>query len=177
MNIDLKQDARLVAPLLLNKVLLHDSPEGVTSGRIVEVEAYRGADDPGSHAHKRKRIGAMHGPAGVLIVKRIRGHWCVNVICDAEGEPGGILIRALVPLEGIEMMHQRRKSNDLCSGPGKLGQAMGLDGSFNGLFVTDPSSPVRIVDDGTPPPLNPGNSVRIGLSPGKGEDLPWRWFV
>lgn len=167
-----------VAPDLLNKVLVADE----CAGRIVEVEAYCGVDDPGSHAHggPTPRTEVMFGPAGHIYVYFSYGmHWCANVVVDQLGTAGAVLLRALTPLGGIDLMEQRRpaarRRRDLCSGPAKLTQALAIDGAHDGADLVGASSGVTVVDDGTAPPRRPGRSSRIGLS--KGAELPWRWFV
>jgi DNA-3-methyladenine glycosylase len=178
------RDPREVAVDLLNKVLVHDDPVlGPISGRIVEAEAYLGAGlDPGSHAFRGpgKKNATMFGPPGHLYVYFTYGmHWCSNVVCNPAGGGGAVLMRALAPLDGLEAMWSRRpkarRERDLCSGPGKLAQALGLTGALDGTDLA--AGPVFLLDDGTPPPAQPGNSVRIGISPGKGEKSPWRWWV
>jgi DNA-3-methyladenine glycosylase len=178
------RDPREVAVDLLNKVLVHNDPvHGPISGRIVEAEAYLGVGlDPGSHAFRGpgKRNATMFGPPGRLYVYFTYGmHWCSNVVCNPAGAGGAVLMRALAPLEGLEAMWSRRpkarRERDLCSGPGKLAQALGLTGALDGTDLS--AGPVFLLDDGTPPPSRPGNSVRIGISIGKGEESPWRWWV
>jgi DNA-3-methyladenine glycosylase len=195
------RDPRDVALDLLNKVLVHHDPvHGPIAGRIVEAEAYLGAGvDPGSHAFRGpgKRNATMFGPPGRLYVYFTYGmHWCGNVVCRPErltpplsgGHPpspgpsgggGAVLMRALAPLDGLEAMWSRRpkarKERDLCSGPARLCQALGLTGDLDGTDLA--GGPVVLLDDGSPPPAEPGNSVRIGLSPGKGDASPWRWWV
>lgn len=178
------RDPRDVAVDLLNKILLHRDPvHGPIGGRIVETEAYLGAGlDPGSHAFRGpgKRNATMFGAPGRLYVYFTYGmHWCGNVVCNPAGGGGAVLVRALAPLDGLEVMWTRRpkarRERDLCSGPARLCQALGLTGEFDGTDLA--RGPVRLLDDGTPPPAEPGNSVRIGLSPGKGDASPWRWWV
>ena len=178
------RDPRQVAVGLLNKLLFNDDPEfGRVGGRIVETEAYLGAGvDPGSHAFRGpgKRNATMFGPTGHLYVYFTYGmHWCSNVVCNPAGGGGAVLLRALHPLEGLDVMWSRRpkarRERDLCSGPARLAQALGLTGAFDGTNLS--KGPVLLLDDGTPPPAEPGNSVRIGLSPGKGDESPWRWWV
>ena len=165
-----------VAPALLGKLLV----VGSRWGRIVEVEAYRGQEDPGSHGYRgvTPRTEVMYGPPGHLYVYFSYGmHWCANVVCGPNGTCGAVLLRSLEPLGGIEEMFERRPAarrlRDLCSGPAKLCQALGIDGAHDGIDLVAPASAVEVRDDGWEVP-GYGQSVRIGLSSGKGEDLPWR---
>jgi DNA-3-methyladenine glycosylase len=172
------RDPLEVAPDLLGMVLV----AGQRSGRIVEVEAYRGADDPGSHGYRgiTPRTEVMFGPPGHLYVYFSYGmHWCANVVCAPAGTCGAVLIRALAPLTGIEGMYgergKARRDRDLCSGPAKLCQALQIDGSHNGLDLDLAARGVEFRDDGDT--ANAAVSTRIGLGPDKGRDLPWRFFV
>jgi DNA-3-methyladenine glycosylase len=173
-------DALGVAPLLLNKLLVH----GELEGRIFEVEAYMGEDDPGSHAYRGQtpRTATMFGPGGHLYVYFTYGmHHCANVVCGRAGTATAVLLRALEPVAGIEEMWGRRprasRVRDLCSGPGKLCQALGLDRTFDGADVVTGDRDVCVVDDGTAPPRRPRVSTRIGLRAGAGDDFPWRFCV
>ena len=173
-----RRDPRLVAPELLGKVLRH----GNVSARIVEVEAYCGAEDPGSHAFRgmTRRNSTMFGPAGGLYVYFTYGmHWCANAVCGEEGQGVAVLLRAAEPLTGLDLMRARRPSartdRDLCRGPARLCQAFGLDGSYDGADLVAADRAITIVDDGTPPPDDPAVTTRIGLT--AGADLPWRWCV
>ena len=170
-----------VAPELLNKVLV--APDG-RAGRIVEVEAYRGADDPGSHGFRgpTKRNATMFGPPGHLYVYFTYGmHWCANVVAETDGVAAAVLLRALTPLEGVDAMYGARgpgrskRDRDLCSGPAKLTQALGIDGALDGANLVTADRGVTIVDDGRPPPPAPAVTTRIGLT--SGADLPWRLHV
>lgn len=168
-----------VAPDLVGKVMV----AGPCAGRIVEVEAYRGRDDPGSHGHRgpTPRTAVMHGPAGHLYVYFSYGmHWCANVVCGADGVCAAVLIRALAPLRGLDLMWSRRpaarRERDLCSGPAKLCSALAIDGRHDGIDCTRPDGAVFFDDDGAPTPATVA-SKRIGLSPGRGEHLPWRFLV
>ncbi|MGE0880108.1 MAG: DNA-3-methyladenine glycosylase [Acidimicrobiia bacterium] len=171
--------ADAIAPALLNKVLVC----GGVSARIVEVEAYCGHQDPGSHAFRgpTKRNATMFGPPGRLYVYFTYGmHWCANVVCSPAGEASAVLFRALEPLTGLEVMRVRRpkakSDRDLCRGPARLAEAFAIDGEFDGHDVTKRSSALPwIGDDGTAPPDQAVQSVRIGLS--KGADIRWRWHV
>jgi DNA-3-methyladenine glycosylase len=177
------RDALELAPMLLNKVLVHDEPEGRLAVRIVEVEAYRGAGDPGSHAYRghTPRNASMFGPPGRLYVYFTYGmHWCANVVALApSGDASAVLLRAGEPIEGLEVMRSRRprarRDRDLCSGPARLTQALGLDREHDGASLV--RGRLGIFDDGVAPPRRPGRSTRIGLSPGRGESSRWRWFV
>jgi len=177
------RDSREVAPLLLNKVVVHDDPQaGEVAVRIVEVEAYAGSEDPGSHGYRgpTSRTAAMFGPPGHLYVYFVYGmHWCANVVTGEDGSSNAVLLRAGAPLRGIDEMRARRpkarRDRDLCSGPARLAQALGIDRGHDGADLVH--GHVRILDDGTPPPRRPGVSTRIGLGPGRGEDHRWRWFV
>jgi DNA-3-methyladenine glycosylase len=172
------RDALAVAPELLNKVL---QGNGVAA-RIVEVEAYRAGEDPGSHAYRGRtpRNASMFGRPGTLYVYFSYGnHWCMNAVCGPGEQAHAVLLRAGEPVAGIETMRARRpkarRDRDLCSGPGKLGQAFAVDGTFDGTSLG--RGPLRIVDDGVPPPGRPGRTARIGLAPGKGEQLRYRFLV
>jgi DNA-3-methyladenine glycosylase len=180
---DLARGPVAVAPWLLNKVLVR----GGRAGRIVEVEAYHGADDPASHAYRglTPRTAVMFGPPGRLYVYFTYGmHWCANVVCGPEGEAAAVLIRALAPTAGLAAMRAARpaarRERDLCNGPAKLCQALGITGSDNGvdLLATDVGSGagmVHLVDDGTPPPRRPGRGTRIGIK--EATERRWRFWV
>lgn len=168
-----------MAPELLNKVLVR----GALSARLVEVEAYAGAEDPGSHAYRgmTARNAVMFGPAGHLYVYFTYGmHWCANVVCGDDGTASAILLRAGEPLSGLELMRERRPKSrtdrDLCRGPARLAQAFALDRAVLGVDLTrrDPALP-WLADDGTPPPNPVSQTTRIGLSNGAAH--PWRWHV
>jgi DNA-3-methyladenine glycosylase len=172
-----------VAPWLLNKVLV----SGGRAGRIVEVEAYKGAVDPASHAYRGQtpRTTVMFGPPGYLYVYFTYGmHWCANVVTGPAGEASALLIRALAPLRGLEEMRRlrpaARRDRDLCNGPAKLCQALGITGADTGTDLLARSKApgtgvVRLVDDGTPPPERPAQGRRIGISVATEE--PWRFWV
>jgi DNA-3-methyladenine glycosylase len=172
-----------LAPELLNKLLVHRHPQaGRLVARIVEVEAYCGSDDPGSHAYRgpTRRNATMFGPPGHLYVYFTYGmHWCANVVAHRDDDASAVLLRAAAPLEGLAVMHlwrpKARRERDLCSGPAKLAQALGITGDHDGDDLV--RGPIRILDDGMPPPRRPGVSRRVGLSPGRGDEHPWRWFV
>ena len=174
-----RRDSREVAVALLNKVLV-----GVDgrSGRIVETEAYCGSLDPAAHTYRGKtaRNATMFGPAGHMYVYFTYGmHWCCNAVCGEVDEGVGVLLRALAPLSGLQAMRAARlkahRDRDLCSGPARLTQAMGISGVHDGLDLVSGKAGYRIVDDGTPPPGEPVATGRVGLSRATGE--VWRWYV
>lgn len=174
-----RRDSREVAVALLNKVLV--GADG-RSGRIVETEAYCGSIDPAAHTYRGKtaRNATMFGPPGHLYVYFSYGmHWCCNAVCGEVDEGIGVLLRALAPLTGLETMRVARlkahRDRDLCSGPGRLTQAMGISGVHDGIDLVTGKREFRIVDDGTPPPSEPVSSGRIGVSRAVGE--AWRWYV
>jgi DNA-3-methyladenine glycosylase len=171
-----------VAPRLLNKLVVMADGR---AGRIVEVEAYHGAEDPASHAFRgptpRNRV--MYGPGGHLYVYFSYGvHWCSNVVCGPVGSAQAVLLRALEPVAGLDLMRQarwrdqrRQDDRELCRGPGRLCQALGIDGGFNGVDLTVDGAPVWLADDGVAPPASPRTTGRVGLS--VAADRPWRFVV
>lgn len=167
-----------VAPALLGKILRHEVGGVLTSGRIVEVEAYLGSEDPASHAYRgpTQRNRAMFGPPGHAYVYFIYGnHYCINAVTGRLGEGSAVLIRALEPIEGIRAMRRRRRRNrliDLARGPGRLTQALGIDGRVYGLDLTE--GPLRITDDGTSP-AGCVSTARVGIR--VATDLPYRFLV
>jgi DNA-3-methyladenine glycosylase len=167
-----------VAPRLLNTLLVH----GERVVRIVEVEAYRGLEDPASHAYRgpTKRNATMFGPAGHLYVYFTYGmHWCANIVCGPESVAGAVLLRAAAPVAGAEEMwaarQAARRERDLCSGPAKLCQAMGITGDFDGADLLTGDLGIRLCSDATRPPARPGNGPRIGIT--AAAEHPWRWWI
>ncbi|MBA3384781.1 MAG: DNA-3-methyladenine glycosylase [Actinobacteria bacterium] len=159
-----------VAPDLIGVGFLRDGVGGV----IVEVEAYD-HEDPAAHGYRGRtaRNASMFGPPGHAYVYRSYGiHWCVNFVCEEEGSASAVLIRALEPTHGIEVMRERRKAEDvraLCSGPGKLTQALGIAGEHDGLPLDRP--PFELLSRTTAVAVVRG--TRIGIS--KAIDQPWRY--
>src|SRR5262249_21219317 len=147
--------------------------------RIVEGEAYVGAEDPGSHAYRgltsRNRV--MFGPPGHLYVYFTYGmHWCANVVSGVAGVAHAALLPAGAPRAGIEEMRAARpaarRDRDLCSGPARLCQALGIGPEHDGADLVRPAPGAPwIGDDGTAPPAEPGVSTRVGLS--RGVEHPW----
>jgi DNA-3-methyladenine glycosylase len=160
-----------VAPDLIGVTLLVDR----VGGRIVEVEAYD-QEDPASHAYRGRtsRNEAMFGPAGHAYVYRSYGiHWCLNLVCGGEGVPEAALIRALEPTMGLEEQRRRRGVRDeraLCSGPGKLCQALGITGEHDGLPLDVP--PFRLEERDEVPEIVTG--PRIGIT--RATELSWRYL-
>lgn len=145
-------------------------------GRIVETEAYD-RDDPASHSFggPTPRNAAMFGPPGRAYVYRAYGlHWCLNFVCREAGHGAGVLIRALEPTDGLDLMRQRRSLTDLrllCAGPGRLAQALGIEGSFNGLPLDQPPFQLLAPEPALAVPVVAG--PRVGIS--KALDQPWRF--
>lgn len=167
-----------VARDLIGKVLIHDTPEGRTSGIIVETEAYFGYDDPASHAARKKtpRNEVMFGAPGHAYVYFCYGaHFMFNVVTEKKGVAGAVLVRALEPFEGTELMRRRRKvhaESQLASGPGKLAQALGIGRHENKADLLD--SKLTIVDRG----IAPGKikqSGRIGIRHGREMQHRYYW--
>jgi DNA-3-methyladenine glycosylase len=122
----------------------------------------------------------MFGPPGGLYVYFTMGmHFCMNAVCGEEGEGVAVLLRAAVPLRGLDEMRARRPAartdRDLCRGPARLCQAFGVDRELDGADLVRADRGITIVDDGTPPPADPVASARIGIS--VATDRPWRWYV
>jgi DNA-3-methyladenine glycosylase len=159
-----------VAPDLIGALLLVDR----VGGRIVEVEAYD-QEDPASHAFRgpTTRNASMFGPPGHAYVYRSYGvHWCLNLVCREEGVPEAVLVRALEPTDGVKTMQRRRgvaNLHALCSGPGKLCQALGVTVEHDGLALDRP--PFRLEPRDRPPRIATG--PRIGIT--QATELSWRY--
>lgn len=174
-------DPRRVAPGLIGAILCASSPRGLIAGVIVEVEAYLGSLDPASHAYRGRtpRNQVMFGRPGLLYVYFTYGmHYCANVVSGVEGDAGAILIRALRPVAGLEIMASRRpaarRERDLTSGPAKVCQALGIGPSHNGADLLTGDRGVWLARDpgASPPALSKGS--RIGISSAR--DHQWRWW-
>ncbi|MEA5139207.1 DNA-3-methyladenine glycosylase [Arcicella rigui] len=179
MNTLLTADTISVAKNLLGYRLVHESDEGITAGIIVETEAYL-QGDPACHAYRKKSVrnAPMFGKAGTIYVYQIYGmHFCINIATNQEDIGEAVLIRALEPTEGIDLMAQRRKTDsikNLCSGPGKLVQAMGIHKGMNHWHILNSDLTIY-------PPLSDYQyseiftTTRIGIT--QGVDLPYRFYL
>ncbi|MFC0131201.1 3-methyladenine DNA glycosylase [Massilia eurypsychrophila] len=169
-GIDFHAPSDLVARQLIGTVLLVDG----VGGRIVETEAYD-REDPASHAFSgpTERNGAMFGdPAHAYVYRSYGIHWCLNFVCRESGHGAGVLIRAIEPLEGLERMRERRALEAellLCSGPGKLCQALGVSRDHNAMALALPPFALWAA----PQPVQVVAGPRIGIS--KAMDVPWRF--
>jgi DNA-3-methyladenine glycosylase len=173
-RIDFSAPSAEVARALIGASLFFDG----VGGRIVETEAYD-ESDPASHTFggRTARNAVMFGPPGRAYVYRSYGiHWCLNVVCQPAGHGAGVLIRALEPTAGIEHMRERRGVDDerlLCSGPGRLGQALGITHAVNGLRLD--RRPFRVAPRAEGAPIVVADGTRIGIS--KARELPWRFVL
>ncbi|MEJ7613226.1 MAG: DNA-3-methyladenine glycosylase [Candidatus Fervidibacter sacchari] len=174
------RDPITVAKELLGKVLVRETPEGITAGVIVETEAYLAQGDPANHAFRgmTSRNKSMFGPPGLAYVYRIHQVCCLNAVTEPEGVPSAVLIRALMPIEGLELMRERLGRFDLfpATGPGKLCKAMAIDLSLDGwdltlgerLWVAE-DEPVKFAESDI------AVTARIGVTAAK--ELPLRFFL
>ncbi|MHB8439337.1 MAG: DNA-3-methyladenine glycosylase [Acidimicrobiales bacterium] len=175
-------DPREVAATLLGKLLV--GRDGRV-GRIVEVEAYCGADDPASHAYRgmTPRNATMFGPPGHLYVYFTYGmHFCANVVCWPQGVAGAVLLRGVIPVSGVDQMRVSRQAwratpvRDavLTDGPAKLCQAFGIDLADDGADLVKGDRGMRVFDDGVST-VRPTITPRVGVT--KGAQLPWRFHA
>lgn len=170
-GVDFSADAPQVARALIGVLLLVDG----VGGRIVETEAYD-REDPASHSHvgPRPRNASMFGPPAHVYVYRSYGiHWCMNFVCREAGHGAGVLIRAIEPLFGLDLLRERRggllDDRLLCAGPGRVGQALGITRAHDGLPLDAPPFELRPVEG----PVEVVTGPRIGIS--KAVELPWRF--
>jgi DNA-3-methyladenine glycosylase len=178
------RDTKLVAQELLGKVLVRRVGNKVLKARIVETEAYYGSEDPASRAYRGQTAmnKPMFGHSGKTFVYMVHNNWLLNVVTEPHGVSAAVLIRALEPLEGhSHMLKNRRKRNrkikhhhELCSGPGKLTQALGILKEHTGTDVTNTSSEIHIIDDNFSS-FELSSSKRIGVSADLPENL--RFFL
>jgi len=168
-------------------VLEHETADGLVAVMLSEVEAYAGSIDPASHSFRGKtgRNAVMFGPPGHAYVYFTYGmHFCANLTCGPEGTATAVLLRAGRIVEGVPLAAARRLAGrpgaripdrDLARGPGRLGQALGIDRAQNGVDACDPASPLRIraaAPEGTPGQISEG--PRVGVS--SAADWPWRFW-
>lgn len=172
------QDTVTVARRLLGCTLVHESADGLTSGRIVETEAYLAADEA-SHSFRGQtaRNGVMFGPPGYAYVYFIYGiHFCINAVTQPEGTAEAVLIRALEPLDGLPLMEARRRTpqvRNLCSGPGKLCEALGITGALDGTPLF--RGPLRILAGEPVPESRIVATTRVGIT--RAAELPLRFYL
>ncbi|MHB8467613.1 MAG: DNA-3-methyladenine glycosylase [Acidimicrobiales bacterium] len=175
-----ERDSWETAPDLLNKVIAVRSERRWRWARLVEVEAYAWFD-PASHSYPgpTARNAVMFGPPGHLYVYFSYGmHWCANVVTGPLGSGQAVLLRAGSPLGGVAAMTAARgRATDLCNGPARLAQALGLTGTDSGMALARAGRGrcVVVLDDAVPPPASPGVGPRVGIT--KGVEVPWRWWV
>ena len=174
------RETEVVSRDLLGAVLECRTPDGIVSGRIVETEAYVGEHDPACHAAAglTERTRWLYGAPGTAYVYFIYGvHWCFNAVTRAAGHPSAVLVRAIEPIAGVDIMRRRRPAarndRDLTNGPGKLCAALGIDGRHNGLRLD--RLPVRIRAGEPVPDSEVMVSPRIGIT--RAADWPLRWYI
>lgn len=174
------QSAETVARALLGALVVSTIDGKRTAGRIVETEAYLGRDDPASHGYQLRRNArneALYGPPGQWYVYLSYGiHWCANLVCWSHGMGSAILLRALEPVEGLDVMRRRRgvaKDRELCSGPGKLCQALGITRALDGQTMA--GSRVRVFAGKVPEAAPIAVTPRIGIT--KAAEWPLRFLV
>lgn len=170
-----------VAKRLLGCLLVKETEEGVTSGWIVETEAYLGEPDEAAHAFglkKTPRLKAMYEPAGTIYIYHMHTHTMLNIITQEAGNPQGVLIRAIEPFEGIELMEKRRglRGVSLTDGPGKMTKAMGITKEDYGTHISEPPLFLSSTQRRTPKEILA--TPRVGI-PNKGQwtDVPLRFTV
>lgn len=175
------RDAKFAAPELLGKLLVHESKEGVAAGMIVEAEVYSGLDDKGSHAYpnlRSPRTEIQFSEGGYAYIYLIYGmHSCFNVVMNRADVPQCILIRALEPISGIELMRQRRGGlKNLCNGPGKLCAALGITRDLYGSDLCKP--PLYLEEFRSYRPEEIGVTPRINIDYAQEcRDYLWRYTV
>jgi DNA-3-methyladenine glycosylase len=175
-----RRPTEVVAAELLGMVVASTVGGEVTEGRIVETEAYLGYDDPASHGylHRRNaRNAALFGPPGLWYVYLSYGmHWCANLVCQRAGLASAVLLRAIEPLAGLDVMRRRRgtiSDRELCSGPGRLCQALGIDRNLDGAKMARSQVIVRRPLRGEASPI--ATTPRIGIT--KAADWPLRFVM
>ncbi len=175
-------DVLPAARLLLGCQLVADRPEGQVAVRLVELEAYRGSDDPAAHSYRGRtaRNAVMFGPPGHLYVYFVYGmHFCANVSCLPDGQAGAVLLRAAEVVSDLEVarLHRptARSDAELARGPARLATLLGLRREHNDLDLTDPASPVRLLAGDPVRADLVRTGPRVGVAAAK--DRPWRFWV
>jgi DNA-3-methyladenine glycosylase len=170
-----------VAPDLLGRLVVHDTPEGVVTARLTEVEAYDGPNDPGSHAFRgrSKRNGTMFGPPGHVYVYFTYGmHYCMNLVCGPPGTPTGILLRAAEIVDGLDVARKRRPAakndRDLARGPARLVEALGVTRTDDGADICG-IGPLLVLHGAPPAKERIRTGPRVGLR--DAPDFPWRFWI
>lgn len=171
-----------LAHLLLGSMIETVRPEGTVRARLVEVEAYRGEDDPASHSYRGRtaRNEVMWGPAGHLYVYFVYGmHFCANVVGREDGEAGAVLLRAAEIVDGTDLARARRKAArteaQLAQGPARLTSALGIGPQHNGADLVDADSPVRLLTGEEIPAERVRSGPRVGVA--AAHDTPWRFWL
>ena len=179
-----RQDTVELARKLLGCLLIHHTPDGAAGGMIVEAEAYVGAIDKACHAYRNRsgRTEIMYHDGGYAYVYLIYGmHYCFNAVTGPEGEGNAVLIRALEPLIGLDLMQQRRNTKNvrhLCSGPGKVCQALGITKNEYGLDLCAADSPLRLIRYRYIPDAQIVATPRINVAYAEeAAAWPWRFYV
>jgi DNA-3-methyladenine glycosylase len=174
------QSAETVARKLLGALVVSTMGGERTAGRIVETEAYLGRDDPASHGYllrRNSRNEALYGPPGQWYVYLSYGiHWCANLVCWSHGGGSAILLRALEPVEGLDVMRKRRgleEDRQLCSGPGKLCQALGITRELDGKAMV--GSAVQVLAEKVSAGAQIAVTPRIGIT--KAAEWPLRFLI
>lgn len=177
------RDANTVAPELLGKLLVHRTKEGVTAGIIVEAEAYVGSCDKGAHSYPNKRTERtkiQFGPGGYAYIYSIYGmHSCFNVVTSVSEKPEAVLIRALEPVLGIELMQKRRNTSDLlelCNGPGKLCEAMGITKAQYGFDLCGSDLYIEMPPHAEEKKIMMSPRINIDYAE-ECKDYMWRYFI
>ena len=179
-----RQDTVELARRLLGCLLIHRTPDGVAGGMIVETEAYIGAIDKACHAYRNRseRTEIMYHDGGYAYVYFVYGmHYCFNVVTGQEGEGNAVLIRALEPVLGLGLMQRRRNTKsvrNLCSGPGKLCQALAITKNEYGLDLCAMDSPLRLIRYRCIPGAKIGATPRINVAYAEeAAAWPWRFYI
>jgi len=173
------RDARIVAKELLGQILVRVCKNNILAGKIVETEAYLGKEDPASVARRSKvpYSELMWGEPGIAFIYAVHGNWLLNIVTMPKGIASAVLIRAIEPIEGVDVMMKNRKVTDiknLTNGPGKLTKALAIDKRFNGVDVTKQDSPIKICR-GFNESFEIVRKHRIGVS--KDLDEPLRFYI